>query len=307
MKIGLLHTTIRADEKLLMAAAKKRNVQIDLIDVRDEIFIPSNRYSFDVMLERCVSTVKGMYAIDYFESLGIPVVNSSRVASVCEDKFLTSLALVKNTVVTPRFAMVFNFDHAQKTIEKIGGFPVVIKPPLGSWGRLLAKINDLDALEAILEHKTVLGTPPHGAFYIQEYVEKKGSDIRAFVIDNEVICAIVRKSNHWITNTARGGKAENYEVDPDLRSICLKASKAVGSGVLAIDLMVTDRGYTVNEINHTMEFKNSEAPTRVSISGAIIDYCIKIARYRVSHSTGFPPTASDAAAGLPSRSKRVLR
>jgi len=276
IKIGLLHSTIRADEKLLIAAAKHKKCKIETIDIRNELFIPSKKSRWDVMLERSVSTVKGMYAIYYFESLGVSVVNSSHVAIICEDKFLTSLQLYKNNVETPLFAMAFSLDEAKVAIEKMGGFPVVIKPAHGSWGRLLAKVNDEDSLEAVLEHKTVLGTPPHGAFYIQQYIEKKGWDIRAFVIDGETICAIARRSEHWITNTSRGGKAENYKVNSQLQNICKKAAIAVGGGVLAIDLIETDNGYTVNEINHTMEFKNSEGPTEVSISEAIIDYCIKV-------------------------------
>lgn len=276
IKIGLLHTTIRGDEKLLIEAAKKRKVILEHIDVRQFIFDPeAEQTSYDVYLERCISTVKGMYAIHFFESLGKKVVNQSKVAEICEDKFLTSLVLHRNGIATPKFALAFEENEALKAIEEMGGFPVILKPPLGSWGRLLAKVNDKDSLEAILEHKKVLGTPPHGAFYIQQYVKKDGFDIRAFVISGEVICAISRRSDHWITNTARGGKAENYPVTEELKAICKKASKAVGGGVLAMDLMETSDGYTINEINHTMEFKNSETPTGVSISGAIIDYCIK--------------------------------
>ncbi len=279
IKIGLLHTTIRGDEKLLIEAAKKRNAALELIDVRNLILNPKKTsVSSDVLLERCISTVKGMYAISYFESLDMKVINKSSVASVCEDKFLTSLRLEKNNIKTPRFAMVFSETEAIAAIEQMGGFPVIVKPPLGSWGRLLAKVNDKDSLEFLLEHKQVLGTPPHAAFYIQEYIEKSGFDIRAFVIDGEVICIIARRSNHWITNTARGGKAENYPVNKQLKTICKQVSDAIGGGVVAIDIMETKSGYIINEINHTMEFKNSEAPTGVSISGAIIDYCIKIAK-----------------------------
>lgn len=279
MKLGLLHTTIRADEKLLIEAARNRKVKLEILDVRNLILDPSvARYDFDVVLERCVSTIKGTYAIAFFENQGIPVVNSSRVANLCEDKYLTSLALLKKRVAQPKFALVFTFESALEAVKKMGGFPVVIKPPLGSWGRLLAKINDADALEAILEHKSVLGTPPHGAFYIQQYFEKKGRDIRAFVIDGKTICAIYRDSNHWITNTARGAKASNCTVTKSLSQICKSASNAVGGGILAIDLIEEKNSYLVIEINHTMEFKNSEAPTKVSISGAIIDYCVNLCK-----------------------------
>lgn len=279
IKIGLLHTTIRGDEKLIIAAAKARKVKLELLDVREMIFGENQSFNFDVVLERCISTVKGMYAINYFENCGIAVVNSSVIAVICEDKFLTSLALLKHKIPQPKFTMAYEEVRVLEAVDKIGGFPVVLKPPQGSWGRLLAKINDKDALEAVLEHKKVLGTPPHSAFYIQEYVEKKGRDIRAFVIDGVTICAIYRHSDHWITNTARGAKASNCPVTSQLSKICKASSRAVGGGVLAIDLIESDRGLLVNEINHTMEFKNSEVPTGVSISDAIVDYCIKMAKH----------------------------
>jgi len=174
--------------------------------------------------------------------------------------------------------MVFNADQAQQAIKQIGGFPTVIKPPLGSWGRLLAKVNDIDALETILEHKDVLGSPHQKSFYIQKYIKKPGRDIRSFVIDGVTICAIYRDSPHWITNTARGGVATNCPVTKELSKISKKASDAVGGGILSMDVFETEEGLQINEINHTTEFKNSEKPTGVSISGAIIDYCIKTAK-----------------------------
>ncbi len=276
-RIALLHSTIRGDEKLIIEAARKRNVDIKLIDVRTETLDPY-RYQkdFELALERCVSTVKGMHATRFYESIGIPVINSSQVATICEDKFLTSLALLKYKVPTVEFAMVFTIDAAIKAIETMGGFPIVIKPALGSWGRLLAKINDLDALESVIEHKDVLGSPQQKAFYLQKFIKKPDRDIRTFVINGKTICAIYRSSPHWITNTARGGKATNCPVRKELSDISKKASQAVGGGILAIDIFETEDGLKINEINHTMEFKNSEAPTGVSISGAIVDYCLKV-------------------------------
>ena len=277
--IGLLHSTIRGDEKLIIEAARKRKVRIELIDVRNEIFNPETyKPNFNIALERAVSTTKGTYATNFFESIGIKVVNSSEVTHICEDKFYTSLRLIKKKVPTFKFALVFTLQQAIETIEQMGGFPVVIKPPLGSWGRLMAKINDMDALESIIEHKEVLGSPQQKAFYIQEYVKKPGRDIRSFVIDGKAICAIYRDSPHWITNTARGGKASNCPINKEIAELSKKASDAVGDGILAMDIFETPDGMKINEINHTMEFKNSEAPTGVDISGAIIDYCIKMAK-----------------------------
>jgi [lysine-biosynthesis-protein LysW]--L-2-aminoadipate ligase len=279
--LAIFHSTIRLEEKLIAEAARSRGLAVRLVDIRTLVLSPASfPVDFDVALERSVSTVKGDYAVLFLESLRVPVVNSSFVAANCEDKFRTSLLLHRAEVLTPRFAMAFDVDQALEAVEELGGFPIVLKPPLGSWGRLLAKVNDRDALEAVLEHKDVLGTPPQKAFYLQEFVRKPGRDIRAFVVGDELLCAIYRESEHWITNTARGGTASNCPLTDDLRSVCRRAASAVGGGLLAIDLFETPDGLSVNEINHTMEFKNSEAPTGISISGAIVDYCLRLTKGR---------------------------
>jgi [lysine-biosynthesis-protein LysW]--L-2-aminoadipate ligase len=158
------------------------------------------------------------------------------------------------------------------------GYPVVLKPAVGSWGRLLAKVNDRDAAEALLEHKTTLGSYHHSIFYIQKYVDKKGRDIRSFVVGDECIAAIYRTSEHWITNTARGGRATRCPVTEDIRDISIKAAKAVGGGIVAIDIFETGNGLLINEVNYTMEFKNSIAPTGVDIPKKIVDHVLAVGR-----------------------------
>lgn len=279
IKLGLLHTMIRGDEKLLIKAAKKRDVVLEIVDVREQIFDPINyRCNFDLVLERCVSTIKGMHTTEFFESIGTPVVNCLNVARTCENKFTTSLALVKHKVPTPRFALVFNETEAKTAVKRMGGFPVTLKPVSGSWGRLLARINDIHALEAVIEQKTTLGGPHHHAFYLQQYINKPGRDIRIHVIGGKVIAAIYRKSSHWITNTARGAEPIPCSIDRQLGNIALKAAEAVGGGVLGIDIFETKKGYLVNEINHTMEFKNVQRVTGIDVAGAIINYCLNICK-----------------------------
>ena len=278
-RLAVLHSTVRAEEKLLLEAARARGLDVRLVDIRETVLDPAAFIvDFDVALERSVSTVKGGYAVAFLEALGVPVVNPLRVARACEDKFQTSLLLERAGIPTPRFALAFGPAEALRAVESFGGFPVVVKPPLGSWGRLLAKINDVDALEAVLEHKDVLGTPPQKAFYIQEYVRKPGRDIRAFLIGGETIAAIYRESPHWITNTARGGRASICPVTAELAALGRRDSDAVGGGCLAVDLFETGHGLQVNEVNHTMEFRNSEGPTGVDIAGAVIDHCLRAAK-----------------------------
>ena len=158
------------------------------------------------------------------------------------------------------------------------GYPAVLKPVDGSWGRLIAKIEDRNSAEAILEHKSYLSSYYHSIFYIQEYIHKPDRDIRALVLGGNVICATYRTSDTWFTNVARGGKAIECPVTPELEEICLKASKAVGDGALAVDLMETDNGYTVHEINCSMEFKGSMEALSLNIPGMIVDYCVSQAK-----------------------------
>ncbi len=279
IRIGILHTTIRGDEKLLIDAAQNRAIDLSLIDVREQVFDPLvERPRVDIVLERCVSTVKGMHAVDFYESLGIPAVNPLVIARTCENKFVTSLALVRHQVPTPRFALVFGEEQAKKAVGVIGGYPAVIKPVTGSWGRLIARVNDEHALEAVLEQKTILGGPHHHAFYIQQFIEKPGRDIRIHVIGGRAVAAIYRTSSHWITNTARGAEAIACPIDKDLGKIAKKAGEAIGEGVLGIDVFETSGGYVVNEVNHTMEFKNVQRVTGIDIAGIILDYCLSVVR-----------------------------
>jgi [lysine-biosynthesis-protein LysW]--L-2-aminoadipate ligase len=119
-----------------------------------------------------------------------------------------------------------------------------------------------------------LGSVQHQTYYIQPYVEKRNFDIRAFVLGEQTICAIRRNSEHWITNTARGASTEGYPVGDQLADLGRRAAAAVGGGAVAIDLFETPRGeLVVNEVNSTMEFRNSIAVTGVDIPARFADYC----------------------------------
>ena len=279
IKVGFLHSVIRPEEKLLIKEFKKReDVELVMLDDRELKFnLGEDEFDFDLIIGRCINHSRALYALKLFESYGIKCINSSKVATICGDKLLTSIALKEHNTPQPEVRIAFTEESALKAIEEMG-YPVVLKPAVGSWGRLLAKINDRDAAEALLEHKTILGTYHHSIFYIQKYIEKRGRDIRAFVIGDKCIAAIYRTSDHWITNTARGGKATNCQVTPKLNEIAVKASKAVGGGIVAVDLFETENGFLVNEVNYTMEFRNSIETTGVDIPKYIVDYVIKIAQ-----------------------------
>src|SRR5919199_4117590 len=242
MRVGVLLSRVRVEEKLLFAELDRRGVAWERIDDPELVLRldePLDRY--DVILERSINHTRALHALRVFNEWGIPTVNTYTVAEVCGNKLLTSTALVRDGVPTPRTAVAFTPESALAAIEHLG-YPIILKPPIGSWGRLLAKVNDRDAAEALLEHKLTLGSFHHGAFYIQEYVNKPGRDIRSFVVGDETICAIYRDSPHWITNTARGGVASNCPVTPEIDAVSRAAARAVGGGVVAVDLFESERG-----------------------------------------------------------------
>jgi [lysine-biosynthesis-protein LysW]--L-2-aminoadipate ligase len=229
------------------------------------------------VLERSLSYGRGLYGTRMLNEWGIPTVNMAAVATTCGDKLATSAALHAAGVPQPALRIAFTPEAALEAMEAMG-YPVVVKPVIGSWGRLVSKINDRDTAEALLEHREVLGNYQQQIYYIQEYIAKPGRDIRAFVVGDETIAAIYRTAPHWVTNTARGGTASNCPVTPELNALCVAAARAVGGGVLAMDVMEDpERGLLVNEVNHTMEFHSSVPATGVDIPGKIIDYALALA------------------------------
>jgi [lysine-biosynthesis-protein LysW]--L-2-aminoadipate ligase len=271
-RVAVLVSRIRVEEKLLLAELEAAGAAVRIVNDGDLVFALGDHrppLDVDVVLERSVSTARGLYALRLFERAGLPTVNSYHTASTCADKLVTTAALDEAGVPQPRARVAFTSEAALAAIDELG-YPAVIKPVVGSWGRLLARINDRDAAEAVLEHKEVLGSYQHSIVYIQEYIAKPGRDIRAFVIGDETVGAIYRHAEHWITNTARGGKATACPVTPEIDGLCRRAAHAVGGGVLAIDLLEDpDRGLLVNEVNHTMEFRNSIEPTGVNIPARV--------------------------------------
>jgi len=279
-RIGLLMSRVRVEEKLLLSELESRGIPFELIDDRQVIFdLHENGFRrFDVVLERCINHSRALYALRILNDWGVPTVNTYPVALTCGNKLETTSALVRAGVPTPRTRVAFTPQSALEAIEEMG-YPVVLKPAIGSWGRLLAKVNDREAAEALLEHKQVLGSYHHSIFYIQEYIPKPARDIRAFVVGDETICAIYRRSEHWITNTARGGHASNCPVTPELNELCVRAAQAVGGGILGVDLLEDPgRGLLVNEVNYTIEFRNSIHTTGVDIPARIVDYVVAVSR-----------------------------
>jgi [lysine-biosynthesis-protein LysW]--L-2-aminoadipate ligase len=282
MKIGVLCSRVRVEEKMIFDAFRRRGVTHERLDPRQMVLDEQGDglSQCDAVLVRCISHSTAFYVTRWLDTLGIPAVSSHRVVAACGDKMLTSSLLLEAGLPVPRTVLAFSPETALEAIEEMG-YPVVLKPLVGSWGRLLARVNDRDAAEAILEHKATLGGYLHGVFYIQEYVDKPGRDIRVLVAGDEVVYAMYRRSAHWITNTARGGEAEPCPLDEELTELSLASARAVGGGILAVDLMEDAEGrLLVTEVNHTPEFHGGMKVAEVDIAGRIVEYVIALAEAR---------------------------
>ena len=280
MRIGILCSRIRIEEKMLFAALRERRVGHERIDARTITFEVGGHAlrEYEVVLVRCLSHLRAYYLTHWLDSLGVPSVNPHHVVATCGDKLLTSSALREAEIPIPRIVVAFTPEAALEAIEDLG-YPVVLKPLFGSWGRLLARVSDRYAAEALLEHKATLGGYLHSVFYIQEYVDKPARDIRSLVVGDEVIYAIYRRSAHWITNTARGGEALPCPLTSELVDLSLMAARAVGGGILAVDLLETGDGrLLVNEVNHTPEFHGASQVVEVDIAGRMVEHVLDMAR-----------------------------
>lgn len=259
---------------------RKRGVAFEGVDARKVTFDLNDATpgDYDVVLVRCLSHSRALYASKVLQMQGTRTVNAHEVIATCGDKVLTTLALLEHGIPTPRTAITFSEESALTAIEEMG-YPVVLKPPVGSWGRLMAKINARQAAEAVIEHKKALDRSQHAPFYIQDYINKPGRDIRTVVVGDETVYAMYRSSSHWITNTARGSSVSNLPVTPEIDRLSRAAAQAVGGGIVAVDILEDpDGSLLVNEVNHTPEFHGALQATDADIAGKMVDYVLKTAK-----------------------------
>ena len=280
MRIAIIHTRLRVEERHLADALLARGAEVDLVELRDVVFDPREAgkwREYDLVLDRALSLTSSLTAVRMLEHLRVACLNRSEAIELCSDKLRTSLALEAANVPTPRTLVATSAEGALLAIERMG-YPAVLKPTIGSWGRLVSRVNDRDAAEAIVEHRDTLGGVQHHVYYVQEHIDKPGRDIRVFVVGGRVIAGITRSSAHWVTNTARGATAAGLDVPADLAQICVNAAACVRADICAIDVLECPRhGYLVNEINHSMEFRNSIITSGVDIPGLVADHAMLVA------------------------------
>lgn len=277
-RLGIFYTIIRPEEKAILAAADQRGVAIDRLDDGEVTFGLAPPPGLpDVVVNRSVSHTRSVYATRCYAHYGVPTVNAPEVVELAGDKVRSSLRLAERGIPTPRTVVALSPEAARRAIEQVG-YPAVLKPAVGSWGRLMGKVRDAEEAEQLIEHKGALASPIHSVFYVQEFIPKPDRDLRAFVVGEEVVAAMYRRSSDWRTNAARGATAERAPLTDELTELALRAAEAMGGGVLAVDLMEAPTGLVVHEVNPTPEFKTLAATTGTDIAGRIVEYAVELAR-----------------------------
>lgn len=278
VRLGVFYTIVRPEEKAILAAAEARGHTVQRLDDAEVTFpLDAPKDLPDVVVNRSVSHVRSVYATRAYRHYGVPTVNDPETVDLAGDKIRTSLRLRERSIPTPRTVVALSPEAALRALEEVG-YPAVLKPAVGSWGRLMAKVHDPEEAEQVIEHKAALGAPIHSVFYVQEFIPKPDRDLRALVVGDRVVAAMYRASSDWRTNAARGATAAPAPLASELTELSLRAADAVGGGVLAVDLMESPRGLVVHEVNPTPEFKTLQTTTDVDIAGAIVDHAAGLLR-----------------------------
>ena len=288
VKLSIFFDKLRFEEKSLYETAIKIGIETNLIDSKSVILntdhlISSNLDYGNIILQRSISHFRGQFLTSCLELLGYEVINNSKIGEICGNKLLTSMVLRKNNVPTPKSFFSFNSESAFSLVNEqdLEKNPLVFKPVIGSWGRGVFPVRNKEVGRMIVEMRQESSSPFSNIYYFQELVKRPPRDIRCIVLGEQVIAAIYRYSSNdeWRTNVSRGGKAEMIKITSELESIAIKAAKAVGTGILGIDMMEDEEhGLMVHEINNTVEFKGASLATGINIAGLIIDYIKNVNR-----------------------------
>jgi [lysine-biosynthesis-protein LysW]--L-2-aminoadipate ligase len=275
--LSILYDTIRWEEKALFDAAKKKGIDATMVDCKSlSINLDKTEERYGTVIQRCVSYYRSLHSTAALEGKGVNVINSLNTSIFAGNKLFTHMLLVKNGIPTPFSAVAFSEEAALEVLEK-KGYPMVLKPTVGSWGRMIALLNDRDSAQGIMETRETM-YPIYQVYYLEEFVNRPPRDIRAIMIGDQVVAAIYRYSGdgQWKTNMALGGKAEPMKVTNELEDICIKAKNAVQGQIVGVDLMESkENGLVVHEVNNTTEYKNTVRVTGVDIPALMIDYAMQ--------------------------------
>lgn len=289
--LGVLLSYLRPEEKLILAAARDRGMAV--VPLFDRVLVLNlsapdaaglirtgsgnqGPGAVDVVLDRCVAHSRAGYTLSALERWGIPTLNSAEAVRLCDDKAQNSLALEAAGLPTPRTLLAYSIESALEACEMVG-YPAVLKPVTGSWGRLLAKVNGPEQARTILEQKLALGSFHHSIIYVQEFIEKPDRDIRAYVVGDKVLAASYRTAKHWVTNAARGAVSVPCPITPEIEELALRSCHAVGARLAGVDLIEAADGLQIVEVNSGGEFSGLMTTTDIDIAAEIVAETVRIA------------------------------
>ena len=282
-KISIVFDRLRIEEKLLSKQALDMGLQVEMIDAKSSHINTDNKandFDFgDGTLERCISYFRGLHYTACLEFLKIPVINKLSVASVCGNKMMMTLKLAEYKIPSPETFFAFTRESALEMADN-AGYPLVIKPLVGSWGRGVAKISNRETLEAVTESRDISDGAYDRIYYLQKMVKRPPRDIRVITVGGRAIAAMYRKSSGGFkTNIALGADPEPCKITKEMEDLAAKSSDAVGGGILGVDMMEDEeRGLVVHEVNNTVEFKGISKTTEINIPKEMIEYLLYFIR-----------------------------
>lgn len=271
--VALVASRVRWEEKVILDELEARNLPYEVVDSRTlymSLTMHSAPWAF--ALNREISQTRALYAALALEGARRRVVNSARSIEVCGDKYRTALALRKAGLPTPETILALSPDAARLAAEEFG-YPVVIKPLMGSWGRRVALLRDPETTDAVLDYCEALPTSQSHVVCLQEPIDKAGRDIRVIVVGGTALGAIYRQADGWRTNVALGAEARHCPLDEELAGLAVAAAAATGAEIAGVDLLEDPDGQRyVLEVNSGVEFRGFSSRLQVDVAGAIVDY-----------------------------------
>ncbi len=285
MKIGILSRNRKLySTTRLVQAAQKRGHQVRVINhlrcyMNIASFKPSIQYDgkqlegFDAIIPRIGASVTfyGTAVVRQFEMMGTFSLNESVAISRSRDKLRSLQLLSRKGIGLPVTGFAHSPDDTEDLLNLVGGAPVVVKLLEGTQGKGVVLAETRNAAESVVEAFRGL----NANFLVQEFVkEARGSDIRCFVIGEKVVASMMRQAEEgeFRSNLHRGGTAKLIKISPEERSTAVRSAKIMGLNVAGVDILRSNHGPVVVEVNSSPGLEGIEAATGKDVAGMIIDY-----------------------------------
>jgi [lysine-biosynthesis-protein LysW]--L-2-aminoadipate ligase len=275
-QLALLTSRVRTEERQIIAALERRGVGYEQVDTRTLHGTSADR-RWPVVLNREIGSIRARYAAWTLEAEGSRVLNSAHAIDLCADKWRTSLALRTAGLPTPRTAIAMTPEATLAALDELG-YPAVLKPVTGSWGRLVTRLGTRAEAVTVLEYVAALTGPQAHLGYVQSLIPPEGRQIRVIVVGGEAVGASHQLSEGWRTNVARGGRSIRCELSPDLAKLAVSAADSVGAELAGVDLIEDPDGRPlVLEVNSGVEFCGFQLAL-----GGVVDSADRIVEYTMA-------------------------